>query len=103
MLFAFLSFRQTFNERAIGFINQIVQFRLLGLHLDRLSDIVTAAPESETGRTQQLDVKGGIRVRELSFRYGAADQFVLQDSISGSSRASSSPSPGRPAAARPRC
>ncbi len=79
MLYAFLSFRQTFNERAIGFINQIVQFRLLGLHLDRLSDIVTAAPESETGRTQQLDVKGGIRVRELSFRYGAADQFVLQD------------------------
>ena len=29
MLFAFLSFRQTFNERAVGFINQLVQFRLL--------------------------------------------------------------------------
>src|SRR5215211_5605349 len=79
MLFAFLSFRQTFNERAIGFINQLVQFRLLGLHLDRLSDIVTAAPEAETVRMQSLDVKGDIRVRDLSFRYGAADNFVLQD------------------------
>ena len=36
MLFAFLSFRQTFTDRAIGFINQAVQFRLMGLHLERL-------------------------------------------------------------------
>jgi ATP-binding cassette, subfamily B, bacterial CvaB/MchF/RaxB len=79
MLFAFLSFRQTFNERAVGLINQLVQFRLLGLHLDRLSDIVTAVPETETATAQRLDVKGAIRVRELSFRYGVADQFVLQD------------------------
>jgi ATP-binding cassette subfamily B protein RaxB len=42
MLFAFLSFRQTLNARAVGFINQLVQFRLLGLHLDRLADIVSA-------------------------------------------------------------
>src|SRR5262249_61735723 len=79
MLFAFLSFRQTFNERVIGFINQLVQFRLLGLHLDRLSDIVTAAPEADTVRMQSLEVEGAIKVRELSFRYGAADNFVLQD------------------------
>jgi ATP-binding cassette subfamily B protein RaxB len=79
MLFAFLSFRQTFNDRAIGFINQLVQFRLLGLHLDRLSDIVTAVPETDASRIQQLDVKGAIKVRDLSFRYGAADNFVLQD------------------------
>ena len=79
MLFAFLSFRQTFNERAVGFINQLVQFRLLGLHLDRLADIVTAVPETETATAQRLDVKGAIEVRELSFRYGVADQFVLQD------------------------
>ena len=79
MLFAFLSFRQTFNERVVGFINQLVQFRLLRLHLDRLADIVTAVPETEGATSQRLDVKGAIKVRELSFRYGVADQFVLQD------------------------
>jgi ATP-binding cassette, subfamily B, bacterial CvaB/MchF/RaxB len=79
MLFAFLSFRQTFNERAVNFINQLVQFRLLGLHLDRLSDIVTASPDVDGTSSQHLEVKGGIKVRELSFRYGAADQFVLQE------------------------
>ena len=79
MLFAFLSFRQTLNDRAVGFINQLVQFRLLGLHLDRLADIVSAEPESDAARMQSLDVKGAIKVRELSFRYGASDQFTLQD------------------------
>jgi ATP-binding cassette, subfamily B, bacterial CvaB/MchF/RaxB len=79
MLFAFLSFRQTFNDRTAGFINQLVQFRLLGLHLDRLADIVTAAPEAEVVKTRHLDVAGAIKVRDASFRYGAADQLVLQD------------------------
>jgi ATP-binding cassette, subfamily B, bacterial CvaB/MchF/RaxB len=79
MLFAFLSFRQTFNDRTAGFINQLVQFRLLGLHLDRLADIVTAAPEAEVVKTRHLDVAGAIKVRDVSFRYGVADQLVLQD------------------------
>jgi ATP-binding cassette subfamily B protein RaxB len=78
MLFAFLSFRQTFNDRAVGFINQLVQFRLLGLHLDRLADIVTAVPETDAAGLQSLEVKGGIKVRDLSFRYGASDQLVLE-------------------------
>jgi ATP-binding cassette subfamily B protein RaxB len=79
MLFAFLSFRNTFNERAVGLINQLVQFRLLRLHLNRLADIVTAVPETETAKAQRLDTKGAIKVRDLSFRYGVADQLVLQD------------------------
>ena len=78
MLFAFLSFRQTFNDRATGFINQLVQFRLLGLHLDRLADIVTATPEADTAQTRAVDVKGALRIEDVSFRYGAADQLVLQ-------------------------
>lgn len=79
MLYAFLSFRQTFNDRATSFINQLVQFRLMGLHLDRLADIVTATPETESTTARSMEVKGAISIRELSFRYGAADQLVLRD------------------------
>ena len=46
-------------------------------HLDRLADIVTAVPETEGATSQRLEVKGAIKVRELSFRYGVADQFGL--------------------------
>jgi ATP-binding cassette, subfamily B, bacterial CvaB/MchF/RaxB len=41
MLFSFLSFRQTFTDRTVALINQVIQFRFLRLHLDRLADIVT--------------------------------------------------------------
>jgi ATP-binding cassette subfamily B protein RaxB len=79
MLFAFLSFRQTFSDRATAFINQLVQFRLMGLHLDRLADIVTAEPDTQVDRVRSIKVEGAIRVSEMSFRYGAADEFILKN------------------------
>jgi ATP-binding cassette subfamily B protein RaxB len=79
MLFAFLSFRQTFTDRALGLINQTMQFRLLGLHLERLSDIVTATPDVRADRVPAFDMRGAILVSALSFRYGVADPLILED------------------------
>lgn len=79
MLFAFLSFRQTFTDRAIALVNQAMQFRLLGLHLDRLGDIVHADPEAIEAIPPLRTIEGAVRVRGVSFRYGAADALVVQD------------------------
>jgi ATP-binding cassette subfamily B protein RaxB len=78
MLLAFLSFRQTFTDRALSLINQAVQFRLLNLHLERLGDIVSAVPEAAAGILPPIEVRGGLEVRDLAFRYGASDPLVLQ-------------------------
>lgn len=79
MLFAFLSFRQTFTDRANALINQFIQFKFLNLHLERLADIVTAETEtSDTAAAPCLDVQGGMTLRDVSFRYGAADRSILQ-------------------------
>lgn len=78
MLFAFLSFRQTFTDRATALINQFIQFRFLDLHLERLSDIVTAVPETTGPAVPNLQVRGGVALREVSFQYGVADRPVLQ-------------------------
>lgn len=59
MLFAFLSFRQTFTDRATALINQAMQFRFLNLHLDRLSDIVTTEAEATQGMAPPIQVRGG--------------------------------------------
>jgi ATP-binding cassette subfamily B protein RaxB len=77
MLFAFLSFRQTFTDRCISLINQAIQFRLLRLHLERLADIVTAQTECQTEVGMALDVSGAVSVKDVSFRYGASDRTVL--------------------------
>ena len=80
MLFSFLSFRQTFTDRTVALINQFMQFRFLRLHLDRLADIVTTEAEG-TGEAPatMLEVKGAIRVKDVSFRYGSTDPLVLEE------------------------
>lgn len=79
MLFAFLSFRQTFTDRVLALINQSVQFRLLSLHLDRVGDIIQAEREvRDDEEAAQLEtIEGGIEVRDAHFRYGAGDKPVL--------------------------
>lgn len=77
MLFAFMSFRATFTDRIGSLIEQLIQFRLLGLHLDRIGDIVHAEREAEDGQQLSEPPKGRIELRNVRFRYGAADRYVL--------------------------
>lgn len=78
MLFAFLSFRQTFADRANALIAQLIQLRLIRLHLDRLADVVQAEPDnSELLPIGQIE--GSIAFERVSFRYGEADRWILQD------------------------
>ncbi|MFN9010197.1 MAG: peptidase domain-containing ABC transporter [Hyphomonadaceae bacterium] len=78
MLFAFMSFRSTFTDRVGNLINQLIQFRLLGLHLDRIGDIVQAEAEPIETKVSVAPPEGRIELRQVNFRYGAADRLVLE-------------------------
>lgn len=79
MLFAFLSFRQTFTDRANNLVSQLIEFRAIRLHLDRLSDIVAAEPDA-TGEFIDLPkVEGSLSLRSVWFRYGVGDPYVLRN------------------------
>jgi len=77
MLFAFLSFRQTFTDRATALINQAIQFKFLRLHLDRLADIVTAEADASQSVPAALNVRGRLHLQDVAFRYGDADRLIL--------------------------
>ena len=80
MLFSFLSYRQTFTDRANALVNQIMQFRFLRLHLDRLSDIVTTPTEiSGASTAAPMEIRGHVRLKQVAFRYGVTDPLVLED------------------------
>lgn len=80
MLFAFMSYRQTLSDRVIALINQVIAFRYLSLHLDRIGDIVHAEADTFEGVMPLSETpKGGISAQNVSFQYGAADRFILED------------------------
>lgn len=79
MLFSFLSYRQTFTDRANALANQVMQFRFLRLHLDRLSDIVTTPMEISAAAPEPAAMRGHVRLKDVSFRYGTTDPLVLED------------------------
>lgn len=80
MLIAFLSFRQTFSDRSVALINQAIQFNFISLHLERLADIVTAAPDTATNGGFMLNKVGGsIALQNISFSYGAGERAIFEN------------------------
>lgn len=80
MLFAFLSYKQQFTSRIRSFIDKGIEFKMLGLHLERVADIALAEPEPYDTMTfpGTSALRGDIEVRDLSFRYAEAEPPVLQ-------------------------
>lgn len=81
MLMAFLSFRQTFSDRTLSVVEEAINFRLLRLHLDRLGDIITAEPDASASAVtiRHFEMKGGIELENVSFRYGDNLPMTLRD------------------------
>jgi ATP-binding cassette subfamily B protein RaxB len=81
MLFAFISYKQQFASRIISFIEKGIEFRMLGLHTERVADIALTEPEAEdiAESFNVYPARASIEVRNLSFRYAESDPFVLKN------------------------
>lgn len=81
MLMAFIAYKSQFRSRMTALVDRLFQFRLLQIQQERLADIVLTPTEG--GGRQALpvpDADGGfeIEVRDLWFRYGDDEPWVLQ-------------------------
>ena len=79
MLFAFQSYRSSFTGAATGLVNVFFQWRLAGLHLERLADISHTEPEEHESKPARLPkrLSGRIHVQDLRFRYGDNEPWIL--------------------------
>ena len=81
MLYAFLGYRQQFGARVTNLIDQIVAWRMLDLHSDRLADI--AMQQREDGIDQPVlsesSINGQIELTNVSYRYSSFEPFVLRN------------------------
>ena len=80
MLVAFLAYRQYFTDSVTQLLQKGIEFRLLSLHLDRLSDIIFSEEEDieELGETVP-ELTGAIELENISFRYSDTDRWIVKD------------------------
>jgi ATP-binding cassette subfamily B protein RaxB len=80
MLFAYIAYKGQFTGRVSALINYAVEIKMLSLHSERLADIVLAAPEVDSVPPNDLaHLQPSIELRNVSFRYGEGEPWVLKD------------------------
>jgi ATP-binding cassette subfamily B protein RaxB len=82
MVFAYAAYKTQFLSRAISLVDQTIAFRMLGLHLERLSDIALAQQDASfvsrpAAIGDEAVLRGCIELRNVSFRYSSHDPLVL--------------------------
>jgi ATP-binding cassette subfamily B protein RaxB len=81
MVFAYIAYKTLFLTRAASLIDQGIAFRMLSLHLERISDIALADEDMSFGPGAQdgeAPFQGGLVLRNVAYRYSPGDPLVLR-------------------------
>lgn len=79
VLLAFLAYRSSFTSSATAIVSQFQKWRLLRLHLERLSDIVTQEQESVGIAGERVLLEGpDIRLEKLGFSYSPGEEMIFE-------------------------
>lgn len=86
MLFAFISFKTSFISAINNLITQLVNFKMLGVHFERISDIVFTRKETDTlaieGKEPSVgatrEIRGRIEAVNVGFRYEGCKQYIFR-------------------------
>ncbi|RDE07647.1 peptidase domain-containing ABC transporter [Pelagibacterium lacus] len=86
MFVAFLAYKDQFASRINGFIDVLLEFRMLSLHGERIADIALSEPEEADDRvtarpaaTAPAYKPAALDIRQLGFRYADNEPLVLDN------------------------
>ncbi|GGA90041.1 ABC transporter [Neiella marina] len=77
MLFAFIAYKQQFTERFANLIEKLIQFKMLGLHMERLADIALTPKEAVNEQGLKPEIKGRIEFNNVGFRYHQGEPYLF--------------------------
>jgi ATP-binding cassette subfamily B protein RaxB len=83
MIFAFMSYKRNFTDKASALVERAIEFRMLGLHLERIADIAHAEEEEAqsevTNAINQQPISGAISCHNIQYRYAMDGADVLKN------------------------
>ncbi|QOL25845.1 peptidase domain-containing ABC transporter [Thalassotalea sp. LPB0316] len=80
MVLAFIAYKNQLTSRFASLIEQIIQFKMMRLHLDRIADIALTPEESHRdGQHITQDFKGQLSLENISFRYSDDQPTILEN------------------------
>lgn len=81
MLYAFLAYRSSFSGAVISLVNQLINYWMIGLHLERVSDITGTEKEPGTQIDSKLvlPMEGGLDARNLAYRYSPNTPYLFEN------------------------
>ncbi|MBV5262184.1 peptidase domain-containing ABC transporter, partial [Synechococcus moorigangaii CMS01] len=79
MITAFIAYKGQFEQRLMALLEQYIQFRLLDVHLERVSDIALQQKESGLAAPAlHRELKGQVTLENLHFRYAPHEPDILR-------------------------
>lgn len=86
MLTAFLAYKLQFTGSVSNLVNKWIEFKMLGLHLERIADIALAEPEVEETELTDLtmaqlnpeEFNGKLELDNIHFKYADAEPDVIR-------------------------
>lgn len=80
MVFAYMAYKGQFIGKSAALVDTAIAFKMLGLHLERLSDIALSDEDRSYGDSldRETELKGRIELRNVFYRYAPSDPFVLE-------------------------
>lgn len=83
MLIAFIAWKDNFYANAFALLDKAIEFRLLELHLSRLSDIAFTEEEQKLEGIglppDEVCLEGLLEAKDLAFRYSGDHPFIFRD------------------------
>ncbi len=87
MLYAYIAYKNHFTGAVANLINQAISLKMLGLHLERLSDIALTPVERGNIDSRGLDapplpqitISGELELRQISYRYSDNEPWLIRN------------------------
>jgi len=81
MLFAYLTYKSYFTSSVTGVISHAINFKMLDIHLDRISDITFTEKEATTTQTDGESGRplvGNIEVKNIAYRFSRTEENLFE-------------------------